>query len=59
MRIRKFRSHSWPLIIALTANDDGDMMDRCMQIGMNGVIQKPGMLHEISDELNRILLQRG
>ncbi|GFP85790.1 ethylene receptor 2 [Phtheirospermum japonicum] len=59
MRIRKFRSRSWPLIVALTANDDGDIMDRCMQVGMNGVIQKPGTLQEISDELNRILLQRG
>ncbi|KAI3459477.1 hypothetical protein Pfo_016140 [Paulownia fortunei] len=57
MRTRKFRSRSWPLIIALTTNDDGDMRDRCVQIGMNGVIQKPGTFQEISNELKRILLQ--
>ncbi|KAL3634497.1 Enoyl-[acyl-carrier-protein] reductase [NADPH, B-specific] 2, mitochondrial [Castilleja foliolosa] len=58
-RIRKFRSRSWPLIVAMTSNDVGDMMERSMQVGMNGVIQKPGTLREVSDELNRILLQRG
>lgn len=57
MRIRKFRSRSWPLIIALTSNDDGDTRDRCLQIGMNGVIQKPGTFREITEELKRILLQ--
>ncbi|KAH6773373.1 Signal transduction histidine kinase [Perilla frutescens var. hirtella] len=53
----KFRSRSWPLIIALTSNDDGDTRDKCLQIGMNGVIQKPGTFQEISEELKRILLQ--
>ncbi|PIM97803.1 Sensory transduction histidine kinase [Handroanthus impetiginosus] len=57
MRIRKFRSRSWPLIIALTAYDDADTTDRCMQIGMNGVIQKPGTFQEITDGLKRILMQ--
>lgn len=57
MRIRKFRSRSWLLIIALTSNDDGETRDRCLQIGMNGVIQKPGTLQEISVELKRILMQ--
>ncbi|XP_047949930.1 ethylene receptor 2-like isoform X3 [Salvia hispanica] len=57
MKIRKFRSHSWPLIIALTSNDDGETRDRCLQIGMNGVIQKPGTFQEISEELKRSLLQ--
>ncbi|XP_022873756.1 protein EIN4-like [Olea europaea var. sylvestris] len=57
MRIRKFRSRSWPLIIALTASDDEDMRERCMQIGMNGVIQKPGSLQGIAGEIKRVLLQ--
>lgn len=58
MRIRKFRSRSWPLIIGLTASDEGDMRDRCVQMGMNGVvIQKPGSFQEIANELKRILVQ--
>lgn len=57
MRIRKFHSRSWPLIIALTASDDEDMRERCMQIGMNGVIQKPGSLQGIAGEIKRVLLQ--
>lgn len=57
MRIRKFRSRSWPLIIGLTSNDDGETRDRCLQVGMNGVIQKPGTFHEISEELKRSMVQ--
>ncbi|KAL7081204.1 hypothetical protein ACP275_14G025100 [Erythranthe tilingii] len=56
-RIRKFRSRNWPLIVALTANDDGETRDKCAKIGMNGLIQKPGTFREISDELRRILMQ--
>ncbi|KAL6989843.1 Enoyl-[acyl-carrier-protein] reductase [NADPH, B-specific] 2, mitochondrial [Sarracenia purpurea var. burkii] len=59
MRIRKLRSHScWPLIIALTASgDDDDMWERCLEMGMNGVIRKPVLLHGIADELQRVLHQ--
>lgn len=57
LRIRKFRSRSWPLIIALTASDDEDVWEKCMQIGMNGVIQKPVLLQGIANELRRVLLQ--
>ncbi|KAL8515701.1 hypothetical protein ACS0TY_014399 [Phlomoides rotata] len=57
MKIRKFRSRSWPLIIALTASDDGDMRDKCFQIGMNGVIQKPGTFREIAYEMKAILMK--
>ncbi|XP_073056736.1 ethylene receptor 2-like isoform X1 [Primulina eburnea] len=56
-RIRKFRSRSWPLVIALTASDDGETKDKCGQIGMNGVIQKPGSFQEIANELKHILVQ--
>ena len=56
-RIRKFRSRSWPLIIALATSDDDDVWERCIQIGINGVIQKPVMLQGIANELRRVLLQ--
>ncbi|XP_059447186.1 ethylene receptor 2-like [Corylus avellana] len=57
MRIRKYRSHSWPLIIALTASADEDVWERCMHIGMNGIIRKPVLLQGIASELRRVLIQ--
>nr|AAZ81985.1 ethylene receptor [Petunia x hybrida] len=57
MRIRKYRSRSWPLIVGLTASADEDVSGRCVQIGMNGIIRKPVLLPGIADELQRILLQ--
>ncbi|KAL0433436.1 UNVERIFIED_CONTAM: protein EIN4 [Sesamum latifolium] len=57
MRLRKFQSHSSPLIVALTANDDEDTRYRCLQTGMNGVIQKSGAFQEIANELKRIVLR--
>lgn len=57
MRIRKFRSRNWPLIIALTASDVVETRDRCGQIGMNGVIQKPCSFQEMAIELKHILTQ--
>ncbi|KAF6153237.1 hypothetical protein GIB67_036583, partial [Kingdonia uniflora] len=57
LRIRKFRSRSWPLIVALTANADDDVLERCLKMGMNGVIRKPIVIHEIADELGRLLQQ--
>ncbi|KAI7757787.1 hypothetical protein M8C21_029163 [Ambrosia artemisiifolia] len=56
-RIRKFRSRNWPLIIGLTASADEDLWERCIQIGMNGIIQKPVLLKGIADELRRVLIQ--
>ncbi|KAG8658602.1 ethylene receptor 2 [Manihot esculenta] len=56
-RIRKFRSRSWPLIVALTASADELLWERCSQIGINGVIQKPLMLQGIANELQRVLVQ--
>ncbi|KAI3804278.1 hypothetical protein L1987_25699 [Smallanthus sonchifolius] len=56
-RIRKFRSRNWPLIIALTASADEDLWERCIQIGINGIIQKPVLLNGIADELRRVLIQ--
>ncbi|XP_058083987.1 protein EIN4-like isoform X2 [Magnolia sinica] len=57
MRIRKYRSGSWPLIVALTASTDDDVWERCLQIGMNGIIRKPVLLQGMRDELRRVLLQ--
>lgn len=55
-RIRKSRSNrNWPLIVGLTGIGDEDVWERCIQIGMNGVIQKPLLLQGISDELKRVL----
>lgn len=55
MRIRKFRSRNWPLIIALTASTEEKVLERCLRVGMNGLIQKPAVLHTIADELRRAL----
>ncbi|CAH2068661.1 unnamed protein product [Thlaspi arvense] len=57
MRIRKFRSRSWPLIIALTASGDEEVREKCSQTGMNGLIRKPVLLQGVADELRRVLLQ--
>ncbi|RDX82761.1 Ethylene receptor 2, partial [Mucuna pruriens] len=54
-RICKFRSPNWPTIVALTASTED--WERCMQIGINGVIRKPVLLHEIASELRKILMQ--
>ncbi|KAI3695640.1 hypothetical protein L1987_78639 [Smallanthus sonchifolius] len=54
-RIRKSRSRNWPLIVGLTPNADENVWERCLQIGINGVIQKPVLLKGISDELRRVL----
>ncbi|XP_071938054.1 ethylene receptor 2-like isoform X1 [Coffea arabica] len=56
VKIRKFCSRNWPLIIALTAGDDEDSWEKCFQVGMNGVIRKPVLLQGIADELRRVLL---
>ncbi|XP_059632391.1 protein EIN4-like [Cornus florida] len=57
IRIRKFRSRSWPLIITLTASSDEDVLKRSFQVGINGVIRKPVLLQGIADELKRVLPQ--
>ena len=56
MRIRKFRSRSWPLI-AMTSSTDEDIWEKCSQIGMNGIIRKPVLLQEIAIELQKVLMQ--
>ncbi|KAF9608122.1 hypothetical protein IFM89_006049 [Coptis chinensis] len=57
MRIKKFQSRSCPLIVALTASADEDVWQRCLQVGMNGLIRKPVLLQGMADELHRVLQQ--
>ena len=56
-RIRKLRSRSWPLIIAVLANDGEAFWDKFRQVGMNGIVRKPVLLQGIADELRRVLKQ--
>lgn len=58
-KIRKFQSRNWPLIIALTASAEERIKERCLQVGMNGLIRKPILLHEIANELRTVLLRAG
>ncbi|WVY94717.1 hypothetical protein V8G54_033805 [Vigna mungo] len=58
-RIRKLQSHNWPLIIAFTASAEEHIKERCLQVGMNGFIRKPILLHEIADELRAVLQRTG
>ncbi|ESW19219.1 hypothetical protein PHAVU_006G106300 [Phaseolus vulgaris] len=58
-RIRKLQSHNWPLIIAFTASAEEHIKERCIQVGMNGFIRKPILLHEIADELTNVLQRTG
>ncbi|KAL3523713.1 hypothetical protein ACH5RR_016547 [Cinchona calisaya] len=58
-RIRKFRSRNWPLIIALTASADEHVLEKCLQVGMNGLVRKPVLLQGMADELQRVLQRAG
>ncbi|CAK9153052.1 unnamed protein product [Ilex paraguariensis] len=59
MRIRNFRSRNWPLIIALTASAEENVWERCLQVGMNGLIRKPVLLQGMADELRGVLQRAG
>lgn len=58
-RIRKFRSRNWPLIVALTASAEENVWERCLQVGMNGVIRKPVLLQGLANELRAVLQRSG
>lgn len=55
MKIRKYHSHHWPLIIALATSAEEKTWKRCLQMGINGLIRKPVVLQGIVDELQRVL----
>lgn len=57
MRIRKLRSRSFPLIVALTASAEEDVWKSCLQVGMNGLIRKPILLDGMAVELHKVLKQ--
>ncbi|OIT30419.1 PREDICTED: protein EIN4-like [Nicotiana attenuata] len=59
MRVRKFHSHGWPLIIALSATSEEQVWERCLQVGINGLIRKPVLLQGMAEELQRVLQRAG
>lgn len=59
IRVRKFHSHGWPLIIALSATSEEQVWDRCLQVGINGLIRKPVLLQGMAEELQRVLQRAG
>ncbi|XP_075081690.1 LOW QUALITY PROTEIN: protein EIN4-like [Nicotiana tabacum] len=59
IRVRKFHSHGWPLIIALSATSEELVWDRCLQVGINGLIRKPVLLQGMAEELQRVLQRAG
>ncbi|KAJ0809525.1 putative non-specific serine/threonine protein kinase [Helianthus annuus] len=58
-RIRKFHSRNRPLFIALTASAEEQVWERCLQVGMNGVIKKPVLLRGLENELRTVLQRAG
>ncbi|KAF3647853.1 dehydration-induced protein ERD15 [Capsicum annuum] len=56
-RLRKRGMQDWPLIIGLVETTDEDVGQKCLQIGMNGIIPKPVLLPGLADELQKVLLQ--
>ncbi|CAN6461590.1 unnamed protein product [Victoria cruziana] len=58
LRVRK-ASGLWPLIVALTASTEEDIQEKCLQVGINGVIRKPVLLDAMADELTRIIHHGG
>lgn len=58
-RIRKFRSRDRPLIIALTASAEDQVWEKCLQVGMNGLIRKPVLLRGLEKELRTVLQRAG
>ncbi|BBM97851.1 ethylene receptor [Marchantia polymorpha subsp. ruderalis] len=54
----KFARHERPLLVALTANTDRATRERCMNLGMDGVVLKPISLEKMRVVLTE-LLERG
>lgn len=56
LRIQKnIRSELRPLVVALTADTDKSIQERCVKVGMDGVVLKPVSLAEMSSKLCTIL----
>ncbi|ONK56932.1 uncharacterized protein A4U43_C10F14830 [Asparagus officinalis] len=54
-KLRKLRSRSWPVILALTASEEGAVWEKCLQSGITGLIHKPVVINALRDELYRVL----
>ncbi|KAJ6851389.1 ethylene receptor 2-like [Iris pallida] len=54
-KIRKLRRGSWPAIVGLTTSAEDGVWQRCLELGMNGLIRKPILLQAMRDELYRVL----
>uniref|UniRef100_A0A0E0K704 histidine kinase n=1 Tax=Oryza punctata TaxID=4537 RepID=A0A0E0K704_ORYPU len=52
-RISQYRSGRWPIVMAMAS--DQKAWEKCAQSGINGILKKPVILHELKDELARIL----
>lgn len=52
-RIRQYRSSHWPLVMAMTSEQN--VWEKCAQSGINGVLKKPLVLQDVKEELTRIL----
>jgi ethylene receptor len=48
---QRFRPEDRPLVVALTANTDMETRERCLQIGMDGIVLKPISLADMSAQL--------
>ncbi|KAL8171398.1 hypothetical protein V2J09_023202 [Rumex salicifolius] len=57
-RMRKLYSRNWPMVVALTADEDElTVYEKMKAVGVNGVIRKPVLLGGLVAELRRVLLQ--
>ncbi|GAB2246540.1 hypothetical protein Droror1_Dr00002033 [Drosera rotundifolia] len=54
-KIHMNHGHRWPITIALTTSIEGNVWDRCLQIGITGLVKEPVVLQDIADELKRVL----
>lgn len=50
--IRDMSSTERPIVIALTANSDSATREKCLKVGMDGVISKPITVNELRDILS-------
>ncbi|XP_042029663.1 ethylene receptor 2-like [Salvia splendens] len=55
--LRKDKSRDWLLIVAFTASDDEETRAKCLEVGMDGVLAKPGSSRDLARELECILLR--
>ncbi|BBG92460.1 Signal transduction histidine kinase, hybrid-type, ethylene sensor [Prunus dulcis] len=57
LRIRKFRSRTWPLIIGITASADEDVWDRCKRVASTELSENQCCCKGFANELRCVLQQ--